>query len=757
MRRTGFTLLEVVLAITLATMAVGVLVTVFGATTVGARIAQQAEASSQVRALIEEELEQGNAVLTAGGAWDYGELPAVVPVSRQDLNRYRLEIEQLGVESYAGGGDVVRYGILLCSMPVGADAESCTQTEFRAPPPAVAASAGVTIDAATQLYVGGEDPTGSAHVVASNGTATQTYTSYGTYDLAAGYTVTAENVVNASGIRYVPEVASGGGAVQVYYRADSGALVVNVTKEEPNLVIPTIDLSGPGGFAATVPEGESRFPEAQAGTYQLVAPTASYGGYDYEARYGTTAAADGSFQIRTGEVKRVEARYTATNGKLRLEFKGGGPAPQISLAKQTGSDDTLIDTFTLSATRSFVRMEPATYAVTLAGNYLSGGVRYGLEFRRYDPAREAWSPWFKEDEVRFALVPGRETIVWMRAYPVTGVLTLRIGGPADTSFSVTLAGTRLDGALFKQTFDRPGIYVVEDLAPGTYSIQASSGQDGSGNYYVFEGPEEVSLAAGESKEITLDYTLVREGTLVVFNVSTATGPRWENEPTAYKTAVVDGGTATVPASAWTTHRSFQPLLIPPGKDGWICTTTPIEGQYVTYEVTDFLKRPQNEWVDCLTFRGETGNLRVERATASVRPISGFFSTQVNLVTTSPPDADFYARFRIERNNSSGFVVWNPAEVKGTELVEDPNAPARWKGSKTEQVQDVANITAAYGIGRYEGNLCDLWNLDVTVYSPDGTSTNSSGSFSREEVVTLAISNLTFIGQKAYFDLYASCP
>ncbi|ADR37808.1 hypothetical protein Ocepr_2360 (plasmid) [Oceanithermus profundus DSM 14977] len=756
LKRQGFTLLEVVLAIALATMAVGVIVSVFGATTVGARITHQAEASSQVMALIEEELEQGNAVLTAGGVWDYGELPAVIPVSRQDLNRYRLEIERQGVESFAGGGDVVRYGILLCSMPVGASEESCSQTVFRAPPPAAATSAGVTTDTASQLYIGGEDPTGSANVVATNGTSTQTYTSYGTYALAAGYTVTGNNVVNASGIRYAPEVASGGGAVQVYYKADSGAILVTVGKDEPALTLPAIELTGPAGFSAAVPEGETRFAEAEPGTYRIVAPNATYGGYDYAARYGSSANSDGSFQVTVGAVKRVNLRYVATNGKLRLEFKGGGPAPKVALKRKVGSDYTLLESFVLPTTKSYERMDPATYAVALDGPYQSDGIDYALEFRRYDPSRSAWSPWFKESEARFDLIPGEETVIWMRAYPVTGKVTLHIDGPSDLQTTVTLAGLKPDGSLFKREFTRPGVYTVGNLVPGSYSLQASSGQDSAGNYYLVQGPESFLLAAGEAKDVTLSYGQAQEGTLVVFNVSTAYGPRWENEPAAYKTAVVEANSVSVPSDAWVVHRSFQPFLIPPGKDGWICTEDPITGTFITYKVSSFLQQPQNQWVDCLSYRGNEGSLLVRRVTASVAPISGYFFNEVSVLRDQVP-SNFEARFRVEQDVNGGLYVREPAKVRSSDLTEDPNAAGRWRASKGEQLQDLTTVTQFMALGSYTGSQCDFWALDVKVIDPGGVIYTDSKTYSRQEHVTMPISVLGLTGKKAYLSVFAQCP
>ena len=738
-------------------MAVGVIVSVFAATTVGAKVAHQAEASSQVMSLIEKELEQGNANLTAGGNWDYGELPAVVPVSRQDLNRYRLEIERQGLESYAGGGDVVSYGILLCSRPVGADEESCSRTSFRAPPPAAATGGGVTTDTSAQLYIGGEDPTGAAHVVATDGAASQTFTSYGTYTLPAGYTVTASDVVNTSGIRYSPELASGGGAVQVYYRASSGAIVINVSKEEPGLTLPALTLSGPSGFSANVPEGESRYSEAPAGGYRLEAPSVSYGGYDYAARFGSSAAADGSFQVALGAIKRVDAHYVPTNGKLQLEFKGGGPAPRIVLKKKVGNDYERVDGFVLSASKSYERMDPATYSVSLDGSYLGGGVRYALEYRRYDPARGAWTAWFKDDEVRFDLIPGKQTLVWMRAYPVTGKVTLNIDAPAGTTFNVTLAGPTLDGLLYSRTFTRPGTYTLDDLAPGSYSLEASSGKDGSGNYYRVSGPESFTLSSGQSKSVSLEYERQSGGTLIYFNLLTGGRPRWANEPTAYKTAIVDPGTSIIAPDQWTVHRSFRPLWIPPGKEGRICTADPIPGEFITYEVDSFIAPGIDQWTDCLSFRGSNGDPQVRRASASIRPVTGYLSTQVNLVRESAPTNDFFARFRIVQDDNGGTYVIVPAEVKGNELTRDPNASQHWVGTAAEQVAFVGAITSAAGVALYRNKQCDVWSLDIKLFDPDGVAVSNSGTFSREEYVSLPVSNLTLLGRKAYLDVYVVCP
>ena len=756
--RSGFTLLEVVLAIALATMAVGAIVTVFSTTTVGAKIAQQAEASSQVMALVEKELEQGNAQLTAGGRWEYGDLPAVIPVSRQDLNRYRLQINKQGLESFAGGGEVVRYKILLCAMPVGADEESCSETVFRAPPPPVAASAGVTTDTAAQLIIGGEDPTGGAQVVASDGTNTQTYTSYGTYSLGAGYTVTADDVVNSRGIRYSPEIASGGGAVQVYYKAASGAIVIDVGKDEPRLTLPQIDLSGPGGFSATVSEGENRFEDADPGTYQLNAPPATYGGYDFAARYSGSASEDGSFQVARGVIKRVSLRYVPTNGKLRLEFKGGGPTPHVALKKKVGTDYTLVDSFALPSSKSFDRMDPATYSVALDRAYLSGGKRYALEFKRYDPTRRAWTPWFREDEAVFDLVPGLESVVRMRAYPVTGTITVKINAPSGAHPNVTLSGPALDGSLLSRNFTSAGSHVVNDLAPGAYSIEVGSGRNGSPDYYRVSGPDSVTLAAGESKTVTLDYARPDAGTLIYFSLSTQHGPRWTNEPTAYKTAIVEPHTAHVPPDAWVVHRSFRPFYIPPGKDGWVCKADPIEGAFITYEVLKFLDPSGESWQDCLHYPGHEDSLYMKTLGVSIATASGYVSNEVNVIRDSQP-SDFSSDVRIDIGDDDHTRIVAAAKIESGDLSNDPNAASRWRGHKEEQIDELRNnnVQRINSTATFSGVQCDMWTLSVRVIDPDGVIYHRTQNFSRQETAVMNVSGTSLLGKKLYQTVYASCP
>jgi len=143
MNRAGMTIVEVLVALVVVGMALGLLSTgVVGNLRQTERFAARTQ-SGQVLAYLGRRVAGGDAgVLAANGAprtWDYGDLPAAFADhaagsgGRDDAARYRASVEQVAVVTFVGAS-AVQYRIAVCTQDLSG--ESCVLGTTLGPPPA---------------------------------------------------------------------------------------------------------------------------------------------------------------------------------------------------------------------------------------------------------------------------------------------------------------------------------------------------------------------------------------------------------------------------------------------------------------------------------------------------------------------------------------------------------------------------------------------------------------------------------------------
>jgi len=696
MRRQGFTLIELVLALGLAAVAVYFVTIVLAQSTTTARLASQAETVVRTKRLILNELQKGNAALAHGGSWDYGELGKVLKVKSPFLNRFRLSVAPKGATSLAGGGEVLSYDFTLCYRPVATGGEVCQSGTVVVPPPA-AAQQGEAIAGTLKLSIDGEDPARAAKVTVEYDDRTETYTTYGTYLLHKPKRVTADTLLNAQGIRYQPTVSTGSDGYLVFYKATSGAIDLSIQTPDATFPSTPVDLEGPvsGQYDSSI-----HLPDMPPGTYRVAASQVEYKGFTYAPEYGGAADAAGAFELGRGEVARVSVAFGAVDGALEIDWQSTIAAPRLEVLRDDPTGQTPVATVTPDT--RLEKLAPGSYVVSLAAPLVSGGYEYGLEFSIYDPNRGSWSEWFRpeDDKAGLPVQAGQISRLAVRAHPKTAVLEVEVVAPSGTQVGVSVGYPFTPGnGDHIRRIETPGVHRLTGLAPGRYAVYAEMGKKDA-TYYAPTPPSvDVDLGPGETKRVTITYAEADEGTLVVW-APTIQGGFWPNEPLGW---TVDG----------TTFRHPGAQLIKPGDWVRVCGKT-LEGQRITYEFRGI--RDGNGYSSCRRLEGKQGALEVVQLTALYVPENAYLYLLNTLGKGNPSDDNpNLAAYLHTEPPPTEFLeeacdAWD--HVKGG--ANDPN----WYCQKEAKVR-TGRQDNSFLFRLTTAEACMRLQLDVEVYGPDG--------------------------------------
>lgn len=696
MHRQGFTLIELVLALGLAAVAVYFVTVVLAQTTTTARLSSQAETVVRTKRLLLNELQKGNAKLAQGGSWEYGELDEVLKVRSPFLNRFRLSITPKGAISLAGGGEVLSYDFTLCYRPVATAEEVCQTGAVVVPPPA-AAQQGEAAEGTLKLAITGEDPARTAKVTVQYDDRTDTYTEYGTYLLHKPKRVAADSLLNAQGIRYDPTVSTGSDGYLVFYKATSGAIDLTIQTPDSAFPTPPVNLDGPIGGQY---DASTYLRDMPPGTYRVSADKVKHNGFTYAPQYGGTADATGRFELARGEVAGVSVTFAAEDGVLEVDWQSSiaAPALEVHRVEPTGK----VRVATITPDMRLEKLVPGRYEVGLSTPLTSGDYEYGLEFSIYDPNREAWSEWFRpeDDKAGLPVEQGRISRLAIRTYPRTAALEVEVVAPKDAQVGVTV-GFPFDPKSGDRTrrIETPGTHRFTGLKPGRYAVFAELAKNDDTYYAPSPNSVDVDLESGETKRVTITYAEVEEGTLVVWTPAIE-GGFWPNEPLGWS---VDGKTFRHPGAQ----------LIEPGDLARICGET-LEGQRITYEFRGI--QDGDEYYSCRWLEGEKRAVEVVQLKAHYIPENAYLYLLNTLGKGDPTEDDPNLAAYLHTEPPATEFLEETCEARDHVRGEanDPN----WYCRKEAKVQtEKQENSFLFQLSTAEN--CMRLQLDVEVYGPDG--------------------------------------
>ena len=196
-------------------------------------------------------------------------------------------------------------------------------------------------------------------------------------------------------------------------------------------------------------------------------------GYTYAAQYTNNPA-----QVVAGQVARLEVRWAAADGKLRVTIDGAPPGGAPRVAVQGDGFGT-----TLTQSALLTGLAPGKYTVT------PEPFRYGA----YTYAGVA-AP---ADPTVFA---GSETTVGVRYAPQTGALAVTLTPPPGGSPAVVVTGP--NG--YRNTLT--GSATLEDLEPGAYALEAPPVTiDGIRYAPRFAPDANPTVTAGQTAQVEVAY------------------------------------------------------------------------------------------------------------------------------------------------------------------------------------------------------------------------------------------------------------
>lgn len=293
--------------------------------------------------------------------------------------------------------------------------------------------------------------------------------------------------------------------INVVYQRQQGSLAVSISGL-PAGAAPVVQLEGPG-FSHRFAGG--MLYNLPTGSYVLTPEAVRAGGYTYRA-------SPFSFVLADGEVQNVEVVYTPTSGGLRVNLAGpeGMPVPSARIWRDNQQVATLTGGGVLEdLLPGLYRVEPVT-------------------------VRDAAGFDYTAPEQTVTVVAGQTATVSLTYVKQSGFVNLVVEGAPPVAYSLRLSGPRT------YSLTQPGRY---ELASGSYTITAANLNYGGFLYRATVVPSSLTLAPGQSVDLTLTYTRVAGA--FRFSVSGLPGgsraPVSLSGPSSYST-VLGNGTTTTP-------------------------------------------------------------------------------------------------------------------------------------------------------------------------------------------------------------------
>ncbi len=350
--------------------------------------------------------------------------------------------------------------------------------------PTIASVAYVAITGRLQLTITGA-PLGAVPAVTLTGPGSYLHTAAASElltGLAAGtYQVTAPSFT-LGGDRYdsnpaALEVAVTPGSpapaqAAIAYGVATGRLVVTVGGL-PGAAVAAVQVTGPGGFAATVSRTDTLIGLAP-GSYTVATGPVTFGGSFY-----TAIPASASVPVTAGATSGASVVYQVSVGGLAVSIGGlpDGTGASVTVTGPGGFSQSL------TASQTFAGLQPGNYTIA-ASNVLAGGYTYA-------PSPPTQQPTVTASSTATATVSYTAS---------TGSLTILIAGlPGGTAGAVTVTGP----AGFSQQLTTS--QTLSGLTPGSYSVNASTVSGGGTTYAPAPPNQTVSVTAGATTSAAVGY------------------------------------------------------------------------------------------------------------------------------------------------------------------------------------------------------------------------------------------------------------
>ncbi len=260
------------------------------------------------------------------------------------------------------------------------------------------------------------------------------------------------------------------------YTLATGAIAVSVTGL-PTGAAAALTVTGPGGYSRSV-TGTETLVDLAPGTYRLTAATVTSGGVTYTASPLTRDI------VVTPSLTASAAAfaYEGAFGALRVAVAGlaAGTDAGITVTGPAGFSQAV------TATDTLTRLAPGTYTIA-AATVMQGGTQ-------------------------FVPAPASQTVAVTAGDTASRTVTYVDGSIA--SLAITVAGLPA-GANAAITVNGPGSFsttllgsgMLYDVAPGTYTISASTVAHDGMSHTPTPATQTVSVAAGEQKAATVTYAV----------------------------------------------------------------------------------------------------------------------------------------------------------------------------------------------------------------------------------------------------------
>jgi hypothetical protein len=335
-------------------------------------------------------------------------------------------------------------------------------------------------------------PTGATAAVTVTGpagysksvTASQTLTGLqpGGYTVAAAKVTVAPDVYAATPATQQITVSASSTpfAAAVAYALASGSLALTVSGL-PNGTAASIAVTGPGGFAAT-PTASATMSGLAPGAYLIVASSVTAGAQGYAPTPATQTITIAPSLVPIG----ATVAYAPATGGLTVTITGlpGATSASVQVTGPGGYAKSLGTTTTLNA------LLPGTYSVSAAA-VSAGGTNY-------QP-----SPASQNVTVTSSTTPATAAVAYAAS---SGGLTVTVTGlPPATPAAIAVTGPGSYSAAVTAT------QTLSGLAPGSYSLAASTVSAGGTSYTAAPASQSVSVTTGAVAGAAVTYSAVSSG------------------------------------------------------------------------------------------------------------------------------------------------------------------------------------------------------------------------------------------------------
>ena len=288
------------------------------------------------------------------------------------------------------------------------------------------------------------------------------YLPYGSYTVTAADALSGDYRYAASVNPSSVNLGSDGATVSVAYRAVSGALVVNLRLVPSDCTV-TVTLSGPAGRSASrTGSGPLTFSDLPPGSYTVRATECSNNAPDVPSK---------SALISAGTTSQVDFTYVRL-ARLNVYVEGLPLGTPIYIPISGPTPLQVTSTF-----QSF-SVRPGDYSYA-AQSLTTSGTLDGVVYRWNTPAGR--------------ISVSADTNLYIR-FRGTGSIVLDISSPVGADVSLT--GRR---------YTAPGRYILNDLSPGTYNLQAASVTSNGLTYNPTPSSTYLTVNPGSYAQIRVNY------------------------------------------------------------------------------------------------------------------------------------------------------------------------------------------------------------------------------------------------------------